>query len=564
MENPAQSLVHKTSVFGTLESFNPMPTSRFVTTADFSGDGKPDVVAANEILLGKGDGTFRQGIGFDPDISISTAAGGDFNGDGKADLVVIGCPPQGDCPNPVVVLLGMGNGTFQPPLSLNPGSLPLLFVTAADLNHDGLSDLMLGTCSIADCEDGQGVLSILLGKGDGTFHPGVNYPLDGFFPSSAAVADLNGDGKIDIVVSNENCGNFTCANGTLSVLLGNGDGSFQPQVPYSAGDLDSASVAVGDFNGDGVLDLAVANMNVCCLETASVGVLLGRGDGTFQTVVNYPSKTRGYSIAASDVDGDGNLDVVLSNATVFLGNGDGTLQPLQSYNVQPDAPTFEVNRGVVADFNGDGKPDLMVADFGFLFEYLNISTGFRHATSTRLISSRNPAEVHQHVTFTAVVTSTSQGTPSGTVTFSDGGHALATQSVFHGRANFTTDSLDAGIHIITSRYDGDQTFQSSTSPALHQAIKVETRVNLSSSSNPSRPGHAVTFTAVVQANSGETPTGTVTFKDSFGVLGRVTLSGGHASFTTSHPHRGTHVVRAEYSGSSIDECSSDSIRQHVK
>ena len=135
---------------------------------------------------------------------------------------------------------------------------------------------------------------------------------------------------------------------------------------------------------------------------------------------------------------------------------------------------------MVADFNADGKPDLAVADEFNVTVLLNISAGVQLTSSTSLTSSRNPAELHQRVAFTAKVTTTSQGTPTGSVTFSDNGHALANVSVANGRAKFSTSSLDAGIHLITASYSGDQTFQSSTSPELKQVIRVVTRTRLAS------------------------------------------------------------------------------------
>jgi hypothetical protein len=555
------------------------PASNFVLTADFNGDGKPDLVAAYKLLLGNGDGTFQPPLSFDPGpvpqvvgFGVQTFGAGDFNGDGKSDLVVSGCDEL--CQHgSVAVLLGKGNGTFQAPLLFDPGFLPR-FPVVADFNNDGKSDLAVvrtlqGSCSDLDCVDPGGI-SILLGKGDGTFQPPVSYLADGFLARSATVADFNGDGKLDIVVVNGNCADFNCVTGTVSVLLGNGDGTFQPQVAYSAGDFGSNSAAVGDFNGDGALDLAVANVGQCsaglCLDRGSVGVLLGRRDGTFQPVVNYPNQIQGFTIAASDLDGDGKLDLVLSSKAVFLGIGDGTFQAEQSYNPQPHILTLfnPPDQEAVADFNGDGKPDLMVAEGSFVTELLNISSGFQHTTSTTVASSLNPANLHQRITFTATVTSPSPGVLTGTITFSDSGHALASPPVAHGKAKFSTKALAAGVHVITANYSGDEAFLSSTSPELKQAVRAETRVELSSSHNPSRRGQPVTFTAVIKSKSGGTPTGTVTFTDFSAVLANVTLSGGQATFTISFQRRGPHIIRAIYRGSSVDRRSFAVLAQRVR
>src|SRR6266478_409232 len=132
------------------------------------------------------------------------------------------------------------------------------------------------------------------------------------------------------------------------------------------------------------------------------------------------------------------------------------------------------------------------------------------------------------------------------------------------RAKFRTSSLDAGVHSITASYSGDETFLPSTSPELDQVIQAETRTKLRSSHNPSRPGQAVTFTTVVVANSGETPTGRITFSDFSTMLATVQLSGGQATLTTSRLRKGHHVIRADYGGSSTDERSSTTFQQRVK
>jgi hypothetical protein len=410
----------------------------------------------------------------------------------------------------------------------------------------------------------------------------VAYPTGDPDSTAVVVGDFNGDGKLDLAVANGNCALPSpedvpvCGTGSVGILLGNGDGSFQAAVRFSTVDAFAFTLTTGDFNGDGRLDLAVGNTNCedlrgSCGVSSSIAILQGKGDGTFATAVTYPSGDTLWpppqkagvdsnAIAAVDLDGDGKVDLVLSDRSVLLGNGDGTFQTAQSYN-----PTFANGiSAVVADFNADGKPDLAVADEFNVTVLLNISSGVQQASSTSLTSSRNPAELHRRVTFTAKVTTTSQGTPGGSITFSDNGHALASVSVANGRARFSTSSLDAGIHSITASYSGDQTFQSSTSPELKQVVRVETRTRLASSQNPSRHGQAVTFTATVAGRSGETPAGKITFRDLATVLATVDLSGGQATFTTSTLRRGLHMIRADYGGDTIDHRSVGLIVQRVK
>jgi len=215
---------------------------------------------------------------------------GDFNGDGKLDLVVVN-----SFSNNVSVLLGNGDGTFQTALDFDTGVAPWS-VAVGDFNGDGKLDLAVTNATI-------GNVSILLGNGDGTFQPAVNYGA-GPLPGSVVVGDFNGDGKLDLAVANQSAGNT--GPSMVSVLLGNGDGTFQPAVEYVAGsDTDSSSVALGDFNGDGNLDLAVANNG----GTNRASILLGNGDGTFQSAVDYAGGSS--LLAVGDFNGDGRLDMAV-------------------------------------------------------------------------------------------------------------------------------------------------------------------------------------------------------------------------------------------------------------
>jgi serine/threonine protein kinase len=216
-------------------------------------------------------------------------------------------------------------------------------VAVADFNGDGKQDLAVSNLSSDS-------VSVLLGNGDGSFKPAVHYPT-GVEPHGVAVGDFNGDGKPDLAVAN-------LKSDTLSVLLGNGDGSFKPAVSYTVG-KGPRGVAIGDFNGDGKADLVVTDF----MEN-SVSILLGNGDGTFQAAASYRSIGRPISVAVADVNGDGKADLVASNSaadtvSVLLGNGDGSFRPAVYYQVGSGPGAV-----VVADFNGDGKPDIAVENFG--------------------------------------------------------------------------------------------------------------------------------------------------------------------------------------------------------
>jgi FG-GAP-like repeat/FG-GAP repeat len=277
----------------------------------------------------------------------ASVATGDFNGDGKIDLVVANSGS-----NNVSVLLGNGDGTFQAAVDYNAGTAPD-FVAVGDFNGDGKLDLAVANAN-------SNTVSIFLGSGDGTFQTPLTFDV-GSEPESVGVGDFNGDGKLDLAVVNTSASN---GMGSVSVLLGNGDGTFQAALNYDAG-VDPVSVAIGDFNGDDKLDLAVVNIG------NSVSVLLSNGDGTFQPAVNYDAGPVPISAAAGDFNGDGKLDLAVANLAqgntgsgsviVLLGNGDGTFQPAVTYTAGSNTDSAAVE---VGDFNGDGELDLVVASFG--------------------------------------------------------------------------------------------------------------------------------------------------------------------------------------------------------
>jgi hypothetical protein len=328
-----------------------------VAVADFNGDGKADLAVTDagpfvtgaagfvSILLGNGNGTFQAARDYAAGNAPNSVANADLNGDGKPELVVADGAR-------LWVLLGNGDGTFESPVSDAAGGSAVL-VTIGDFNNDGKKDLVAA--------DSSGGIGVLLGNGNGAFQTAVNYPT-ATGASAIAAADLNGDGKLDLIVANST-GNY------VSVLLGNGNGTFQTAVNNPAGTAPH-SVAIGDLNGDGKPDLAVAASGGPGSDAALV--LLSNGNGTFQMAVPYGADALPQAIAVGDFNGDGKADLAVANyfssdASILLGNGNGTFQPAVNYAVG-NTP-FSL---AVSDFAGDSKADLAVVNRSDLTVFLSL------------------------------------------------------------------------------------------------------------------------------------------------------------------------------------------------
>lgn len=348
-----------------------------VAVADLNADGKPDLVVANQgtntvaVLLGNGDGTFQPPLTYDPGgVHPSSVAVADLDGDGRPDLVVA-TAGNGD----IGVLLGNGDGTFQSAKIYLSGGVEDNAIAVADMNHDGAPDLIVTGIS----NNGDGAVGVLLGNGDGTFQSVRTETIGGAGGAgipAVAVADVNGDGKLDVLAATlkTSCSSNSCNTvGAVAVLLGNGDGTLRSPVLTLSGGVYSSSLAVADVNGDKKPDIVVENGQCCGSANGVVGVLLGNGDGTFHKPVVYRSGIggSGRSVVVADVNRDGNLDIVATDdcahsdclnqgvVGVLSGNGDGTFQAAQTLG----SGGFLPRSLAVTDLNGDGAPDIVVGNF---------------------------------------------------------------------------------------------------------------------------------------------------------------------------------------------------------
>ena len=340
-------------------------------TADFNGDGRQDLAVANyysgnvSILLGNANGTFQPVQNSPTGAYPLSLAVGDFNGDGKLDLV----SGNGAA---VSVLLGNGNGTFQAPANIDIGSSPTS-VAVGDFNVDGKLDLGVTSNHFVVDSYGyygpyghyEGQANVLLGNGDGSFHAAVATSLGYGYPSGAAVADFDGDGRDDFAT--------TDGYSTVSVLLSNSDGSGNLLAPtgFATGSYPQ-SVMVGDFNGDGISDLVTRN-------SYSLSVLLGNGvpglgDGTFNSAQTTAVSSSPSSVAVGDFNADGKLDLCVTS-NHFVVDSYGYYGPYGHYEGQVEVLLGQGNtffaaplptalgvgwyNGVASgDFNADRFPDL--------------------------------------------------------------------------------------------------------------------------------------------------------------------------------------------------------------
>jgi hypothetical protein len=319
-----------------------------VAIGDLNGDGRPDMVSANSeannvsVFLGNGDGTLAACTYYGTGLGPSSTAIVDLNGDSRADFAAVNLSS-----NTVSVFLGRGDGSFADKVDYGPGYSPSA-VAVADLNADGAWDLAVACYH---------TVTVLLGNGAGGYLDKTDYPT-GQWPNWVAIGDVNGDHKADLVTG-------SCK--TVSVSSGNGDGKFPAPTDCGAWAYPGVyEVAVSDLNGDGPAEIVATNAS------STVSVLIGNGDGSWSRT-EYPTPANVYALAIGDLNGDSKPDVVAANgstACVWLGVGDGSLGVRKEHPLGGSA-----GQVALGDLNGDGDLDLATTNFASPVGHVTVFLG---------------------------------------------------------------------------------------------------------------------------------------------------------------------------------------------
>jgi hypothetical protein len=612
-------------VFSAAQASNPQYFSLGLATGDFNKDGKLDLAVGNgisggvNIFLGKGDGTFSAGGSYAVS-QLGDLVVTDLDGDGNSDLYfglgnTEGFGGELTSTNSAYALLGKGDGTFQgassepfyyygPQILQGGGIAPAVASTGniLDLNGDKKLDALVLTENSTQTSVSY-AFTAYLGNGDGTFKTGPSTAVPATYTSNGsqfpvtgvatyAIADFNGDGIPDLVYAP------APTNSGYFVSLGNGDGSFKtPAFVTLNGDV--YGITSADFNHDGKADLMYYLVGGAAGNSAEEALQFGNGDGTFQAPMLVPisggipdsaEKSSGITTLQDtapaligDVNGDGVPDLLalpqtgatfqgngiteaVEQIVVYLGKGDGTFQapivaPAADNPFTADNP---LGAPLLADMNGDGKPDL-------------ISTGMNASGQQELAISLGNGDgtfktptIYLPVTYSAdanvsLTAADFNGDGKMDITFNDGvffgnGDGTLQVTTNSGGTCAPTQRLSLITYAATTfagdfNGDGRPDLLNSSTLLLNEYGATVTGTTVSTttltvSPNPAGAGQAITLTARVAASAGGSPTGTVTFFNGSTSLGTGALSAGTATFTTSSLVAGTYSITAVYNGDS--------------
>jgi hypothetical protein len=509
-----------------------------VIAADFNKDGKLDVAILDSlprVSVLSGLGSYQFGLILPANATAAnplSMAVGDFNGDGNLDLVTVGF-------GKISVLLGNGDLTFKPAMVQSIISTSFQKVAVGDFNKDGKLDIV-----VSDMDVAQSTIGVFLGNGDGTFSTSPIILNNGDLPNNVVVADFNNDGKLDIGVANAGDG-VDPAN--VTIFLGDGTGGFSIQPLKPQVGVFPTFISAADINLDGNVDLIVGNSGNG--KPGSASVLLGNGNGTFQPGTLNPIAAALQSLTVADFNDDGLQDFAAGDAA---GNVN-LFTNLSSATFSTPAPTatgFPAFAITSADLRGGGAADLLsaTADGKTLLIFPNTG-GSKVSYST----TPNPSAFQQSVAFTATVTPTAPNAPvpTGNLEFRDGISILGSVALSGtGSAAFSTAALAVGTHPTAAVYPGDPTFYSRASQPISQVVnKASTTTTATSSGNPEVVGDTVTFGIAVKPQFAGVPTGTVTLLDGSTSIGSSGLdAAGNANINVSNFTAGSHSITASYPG----------------
>ncbi len=503
-----------------------------VVVADFNGDGRPDVAAANSdsnsasVLMNQGGRKFASAVSYRTNrltyfsILPNLLTTADFSVDGHPDLAVA-------TQTGVQVIRNLGAGKLAAPGAIEVGGSggPMY---ALRLNADVHQDIVMEP---AFPPNGIGYVMTIYGDGTGQFPQRFNSG-QGSYPSSAGlgVGDFNRDGRLDLVYGQADVGVFT--------LLNSGGNAFTNGPP--SGIPATYDLVAGDFNNDGYSDLVVDDGN-----NGTVNLYLNKGDDTFRAADSYFTGAFTVLIQAMDINKDGKRDLILTDdhskaVTVLLGNGNGTFQAARL------SPVSEVPTGfTVGDFNRDGKLDVAVA----LSKSIEVLLGRGDGTFAAGPSYSTPTGAY------SLMQTDLRHDDKEDLLFTDGqllwlmyGNG---DGSFQGPISYNVGSSPIWLTVGDFNEDGapDVAVAESQSSALTLLLNMGgTRISLKSSAASVHVGQAVTFTATVAASvpGAPVPTGTVAFKDGPKGIGFVHLANGKATFTTSSLSAGTHTMTLSY------------------